>query len=408
MRREFSGPGRPARSAHPGGQGRAGRAKLPIRYLFAPPEQRPPDWQLPGWKVDVEVFAFDPRQGLLTTSLFLCPDHADDPACLEFDARKFIGADVTPPQRSELEAVFGTQTHANRLADPAVNPAVPLVDNRFALDFTPAVIDALLWREEVDPIELFLAPLLPRLVVDVRNSEVRTFAHERAFKRFPVGLDFQDPELPRELLAAVTGFFNATPCTSPPDDSAPLVEGPASCFYDRGANRNPLLTGFDLVDIDAEAAARERGEQLPAVRFSDEPQYGPNPLLSVEPGATLQLRPVFAPGSMERYQAYVAAPVSGTLGLEDRLEDFVCFWYITGGSLGDDDGRGNMTTSTAREGGDLMAAPEAGVVRTPLDMTWVVQPAEAVPPGGRDTLVLVVQDQRGGVAVGQVIVEYQR
>jgi hypothetical protein len=111
---------------------------------------------------------------------------------------------------------------------------------------------------------------------------------------------------------------------------------------------------------------------------------------------------------MERYQAYVAAPVSGTLGLEDRLEDFVCFWYITGGSLGDDDDRGNMTTSTAREGGDLMAAQEAGVVRTPLDMTWVVQPAENVPASGRDTLVLVVQDQRGGVAVGQVIVEYQR
>jgi len=382
--------------------------KLPIRYLFAAPAERPPEWQLAEWTVDVEVFAFDPRQGALTTSMFMCPDHPDDPACLEFDAAQFIGASVTPQQRTELEAVYLPRTHANTLADPALNPAVPLVDNRFEFGFTTAVIDSLLWREGFDPIDLFLAPLLPRLVADVRNSAVERYAHERAIKRFPLALDFQDPEMPREVLAAVTGFFNATPCTSPPVDEETFTEGPARCFYDRGANRNPLLTGFDLVDPDAEAQARARGERIPAVRFSDQPQLGPNPVLPVEPGATLHLRPVFAPGSMERYQVYVASPVSGTLGLEDRLEDFVCFWYITGGGLGEDGDQSNLTTSTAREGDAILAGPDAGDIRTPLDLTWVVRAAENLPPTGRDTLVLVVQDQRGGVAVGQLVVEYQR
>lgn len=386
--------------------------KLPVRFLFAPPAQRPPEWALPSWSVDVQVFAFDPRSGDVTTSSFLCPASDADPACLEFSSADLIAPDLPATEEAELQAVYQPRTRRNTLADPAVNPAVPALDNRFTYAFTPAVIDSLLWREGVDPWGLFLQPLLPRFVVDARNSAVEGMAHERAFKRFPLSLDFNDPELPPQLMDIIADIFGAPPCAIAPAADDPFVEGPADCFFDRGPNQNPLLTGFDLVDPWAEADARAAGERLPAVRFSNSPQLGPHPVLLVEPGATLHLRPVFAPGSMERYQVFVLAPFAQSFALHNRTEDFVCFWYVTGGALGGAEDSGNVTTSTSRAGGeDLPRSGDPEAIRTPLDMDWVVAGTPDHPLGSgrtRDSLVLVVEDQRGGVAVGQVIVEYHR
>ncbi|MFH1812193.1 MAG: hypothetical protein ABIJ09_25880 [Pseudomonadota bacterium] len=386
--------------------------KLPVRYLFAPPDQRPPDWTLPGWPVDVQVYAFDPRGGALTTSSFLCPEFDADPSCLEFSSADFISADLPAAQQAELRAVYQAQTRANTLADPARDPAVPVGDNRFHFDFTPAVIDSLLWREGADPWGLFLQPLLPRVVVQTRNDAVDSLASERAFKRFPISLDFNDPELPPPLMDLIANIFGAPPCAAPPADDDPFVEGPAPCFFDRGPNHNPVLTGFDLVDPYAEAVARAAGEPVPVIRFSERPQLGPHPVLLVEPGGTLHLRPVFLPDSMERYQVFVLAPFAQEFALHNRYEDFVCFWYVTGGALGGGDGQGNITSSTSRAGGvDRESTVGFEAVRTPLDMDWVVAGTPEHPLGEgttRDTLVLVVEDQRGGVAVGQVIVEYRR
>jgi len=358
--------------------------KLPVRYLFAPPEQRPEDWPLPGFQVEIEVYAFDPREGRVTTSVFMCPEDYNDPSCLSFSSDDLIPAGMQASQRAELEAVYQPRLRGNTLADAAMNPAVPIGDNRFSFKFSTPVIDSLLWQGGGDPWGLILAPLLPRFVVEVYNSEVEELREERAFKRFPISLDFNDPELPSELLEFISEFFGAPPCESPPADDDPFVEGIASCFYDRGANSNPVLAGFDLVDPYAEAEARAEGMDIPAVRFSASPQLGPRPVLLVEPGATVHLRPVFKPGSMERYQVFVLAPFVEAFALEDRYEDFVCFWYVTGGELGAEPGQGNVTTSTAREGG------EAG-----LDMDWVVAGGsdDTGPAIGRDTLVLVVHDQ---------------
>jgi len=421
--------------------------KLPAVYALVDPASRPPGFPLPQWDVAVTVYAYDPRGGEVTTSIFMCPESTADPACFTFDPAATIAAAADDTARAQLETVYQPHRYQETLADPAQNPAGPIANNRHAFDMSTAVIDSLLWKGD-QAANLVLSPLLPRFVVQVDNSKVSGINHERAYKRLPMSLDYRDPMLPPQLLTTMLRSASTTVCHQQPD---PFVEGAADCFYDFGANTNPVLVGFDLFDPDAEQAARDRGEEIPPIRFADDPQLGTHPVLLVEKGATLHIRPVFKPSSMEPYQVFVAqtdlqgggfgvsfgsgggggggpdgegnnaATSSVKLSLENRYEDFVCDWYATAGNVP------RQTTSTSPgEGGPRGGGGGFGMEgRSSLDADWELPGAAASGNGGpfgfgnndantstnssgRDALILVVQDQRGGVAVGEITVEYQQ
>ena len=140
----------------------------------------------------------------------------------------------------------------------------------------------------------------------------------------------------------------------------------------------------------------------------------------------LKIRPVFAPGSVEKYQVIVNDPDTEETYVEDRLEDFAVNWFVTRGSVefrtqgwvssigapGDNpiasvDGRWQLPT----------ASELAGIEQVEGGLFGGFGPPGAGPDGNddnvdvpesRDTIVVIVKDQRGGTTVGQITVEYQR
>ncbi len=381
--------------------------KLPASYFVRTPGM-PPGAGLQEWDVDVTVYAFDPRGGLVRTHLFLCPEYRNDPACLDQDPRQEIPEDAEPLVAAELAAVFGGQFREASTADPVSDPAALVGDGMYRFHFSSAVIDSLIGGAN-GVAQLSLAPLLPRFAIDIESSPGEGVDREIAFKRLPLSLDFSDPRLPAETVGALLGFSGTTACGAEglPE---PFEQGPAPCFQDLGANHNPVLLGFDLVDTEAEALAIEAGEEIPAVRFGWDPQLGTRPVLRVQPGAVLDIRPVFAPGTMEPYQVFTLDPESQTTGVENRYEDFVCNWVVTRGEVS------QQTTSTepgaggggggSGGGGPGGGGSPFGEDLTSLDGRWELPDSDLVNAGERDALVMVVKDQRGGVAIGQITVEY--
>jgi hypothetical protein len=95
---------------------------------------------------------------------------------------------------------------------------------------------------------------------------------------------------------------------------------------------------------------------------------------------------MFAPGAVERYQVLSFDIEASRITILNRVEDLACNWYSTRGPTS------NTLTSLQ-------------FTRERLGVLWQL-PADAV-SGERDSLVLVVLDQRGGTAVAEVTVTYR-
>jgi len=375
-----------------------------------------------GFTVDIEVFAYDPRGGLVTMSSFLCPDGVDS-TCVGYDAQTEVLDDVEDlDERAERAALFLPSVSVAEVDQTDEHPIGRAPLPQLTWEMTPSVISALT-ANAFGSAAVGVETIEPRIVVELNSTAQGGVGHATAFKRIPMVWDLHDPALGTSVNAALSPY-DIELC---PDDTPTFEEeGTAPCARRRQPNRNPVLLGFDIVDEIAAAAA---GDELPPVRESEEPQLGPNPTLLVEAGGILTLRPVFAPGSVERYQVIVSDPGTEEIFVQDRFEDFAAHWFVTRGAAelltqswesdfsggpggGDDeaaslDVRWQLPTANELRGEET----ESGGLSFGPPVLRGEQPGEdgdGDVPEARDSLVVVIKDQRGGIAVGQVTVEYRR
>jgi hypothetical protein len=362
----------------------------PAEVLFSPlyltpPERRPPI-PLPSTDITVEVFAFDPRGGLVRTSVAACPEGAGDSSCRLYDKDADPDfAALVEPARSEVAALL-TPVVVEAEIDPAATPVGRTAPSTFQFTLTPGAIDFFQPKDANGQNAPSIFPLLPRFTVAVENLTARAAGEavvaERAFKRLPLTLDLADPTLPAEFLADLGRAIGVELCgtTIPTDDT--FVQGRAACLYGRGPNANPPLTGFVLEPtdvLDVEEALATGMVELP-------PTLGLGSLLRADAGTAIALTPVWGPGAAERYQVLSFDIDSSKLVVENRVEDLACQWFVTRGTV--------ARTQTALE-----------FTRDRLGNVWTL-PTDAV-AGERDSLVLIALDQRGGTAVAEVTVEYR-
>ena len=369
----------------------------PAEILFSPlfltpAAQRPPFFPLPSFDVDVEVFAFDPRLGSTTTTIQLCPEGSGDSSCRLFDPQEAL-AGLPEPARTEVAALLVPQSYDGDIAEDAT-PIGRITPNLFTYTFTPAVIDFLQPKNADGEPTASIFPLLPRFVVNIENHDVEDGSltdvqaigrtppppnAERAFKRIPIAVDLTSPDLPAEFRQTLADGLGVSLCEAPLPAGDDFVEGEAACLHPRVPNVNPALVGFRLEETDDPTLLTK--ETL----FGDVPDLGLGSFVRANPGATIALTPMFRDGGVERYQVISFDIESSKIKILNREEDLACTWYFTRGSVD--------SALTALEFGDHL-----GVV-------WrLPQNAE---PGERDSLILVVLDQRGGTSVAEVTVEYR-
>jgi hypothetical protein len=410
-------------------------------FVLVPPNQRPPQLPMPSYTFDATVYAFDPRGGQGLMEIQVCPFAPQEADCsgdkMLNEAIVRAQTDAAAPLSSDHEAVlkeaFDPQTGSGDFVDSDENPSGPLSDMRFSFTFGPEAIDGILGASPTGGITAATTLHLASLSMELkRDPEEDRINKARAFKRSPLLVDLASPLLPPEFLTPLLAPFGLEPCAGPID---PFVDGPGDCFWDQGPNENPVLVGFDFFDPEEEAQRIEEGEEIPPIKISWRSDVGPNPVIKARPGATVHIRPVFAPGTFQPYQV-VVDPIEGSFSIENRYEDMVCNWYRTAGSVS------FQTTSTESSfqpggggpggGGDGPGGDGDGEgpgdgppgfltnndFITPVDVDWGLPP-DNLPPGAenvenpnlvvigeRDALVVVIKDQRGGTAVGQITVEY--
>jgi hypothetical protein len=351
-------------------------------YLL-PANQRPP-FPLPTTTVQTEVFAYDPRGGRVSVTTQLCPEGSDS-SCRLYD--KDFDTDfarLVEPAKSEVAALLEPQTIEVDVDDGS---AAGRIGTTLSTDITPGVIDFFQPKNADGENVPSIFPLLPRFAVEVENKTQRTDGaevfKERAFKRLPLALDLADPALGPDFTRSLADGLGVTICDGPvpgPDVVADAdFEGEAECLHPRGANVNPGLLGFRLEATDVE-------DDLPQGYVEGEPDLGLQSLLRVSPGGRVAITPVWAPGSAERYQIISFDIETSELIVVNRVEDLACTWYSTRGNLS-----GTLTSLQFND-------ERLGVV-------WQL-PTDAV-SGERDSLVLVVLDQRGGTSVAELHVVYR-
>ena len=352
----------------------------PFYSLLAPDERPPPQvLPLPEYTVEATVYAFDPRGGQVDTEMFLCPEW-EDAACRTFDVEHAVN-DGPEEVRDELQAVYAPRLRTGRIGDLGRDPAGLVPDQTYQFEFTTAVIDSLIGHYRGSA-GFSIFSELPRFVIDVDNPNRPPVNHERAYKRIPLSVNLADPSLPAELQSALLDLLGVKLCDEVPTDEN-FVEGRTDCYLPREQNHNPAFVGFNFWDPD-EIDALPDDEQPPPVTFADQATLGPRSLLAVDPGAAVRVVPVFREGSVERYQILSFNIEDQTLFFENRREDFACSWSATGGQV---------PSLTSNQFGRS------------LEVEWITD--ETAQPGDRDALVLVTRDQRGGVAVGQITIEYR-
>ena len=353
-------------------------------YLL-PASERPPA-PLPSTDIDIEVFAFEPRGGLVRGTTQLCPPAATDSSCRLFDYETDFIAPEPAAARPELEAVVAPREAEGRAeVDATAAGRIPNLGS--SATFTPAVIDAFISDDSNGKPVPSVFSYTPRFVVALENADLTknegaslesTVTGERAFKRVPVTLDLASADLPVAVRNAFSSNFGITICDAPLVAEG-LVEGPAPCLAPRGPNKNPGLRGFHI-----EPAALPDGIVLVAPDQSNL-DVGTDSRLAAAPGTILTLSPVFAADAVEPYQVITLAVEAQKIGVETRLEELAVSWYSTRGDISD--------TLTA------IAVTET------LGVRWAL-PTDAL-VGEQDTLVAVVVDQRGGTAVGLIQVTYR-
>jgi hypothetical protein len=387
----------------PGGPGGGGGLPLPE------PE---------GFTVDIEVFAYDPRGGLVTLSTSLCPDSVDS-TCVGWDPHEEVLDPIEDEEeRDEREALFLPSETTAEIKDLDVDPIGRAPLPTLTWEMTPSVISALT-ANAFGSAAVGVETIEPRVVIELDSDQPDGVTHTEAFKRIPLIWDLHDPALEATVNAALAPY-DVDLC--PTDQPTFEEEGPAPCARVREPNQNPVLLGFDIVDELAEEEEADPDNPRPAVREGTDPQLGPNPTILVEPGGVLRIRPVFAPGSIERYQVIVNDPNTNVTTVEDRFEDFAAHWFVTRG-----------TVELLTQGWTSEVGPPGQPPIADLDGRWELPSRSEIagveteesgfpfggPPGGgpgddddvdipeaRDAVVVVIKDQRGGTAVGQIIVEY--
>jgi hypothetical protein len=353
----------------------------PLHLL--PPASRPPVLPLPDINVRVEIFAYDPRAGRTSSSVQLCPAGAGDSTCRLYEREADLALEPAA-HRDELRALLlPHELERAPLEAPAARVAPSVID----WTFSPAVIDFFIPDRDGNPVPS-LFPLLPRIVAQAENLDASAPAvvKERAFKRIPVALDLTSPDLPPDLATDLAAGLGVTLCTAPIPDSVWDEQGRATCLEARSANTNPRLQGFHL-DETPEALASNVGTLTDVVVSVDLRERS---IVEAIAGDVLHLTPVFglsgpAINSVERYQVVSFDVEASKIIILNRIEDFAVSWYSTRGELSR-----TLTAEQFTQG---------------LGATWTL-PIEAG-AGEQDTLVVVVLDQRGGTAVGEIVVTYQ-
>ena len=169
-------------------------------------------------------------------------------------------------------------------------------------------------------------------------------------------------------------------CAAPIPDDEFAQQGRANCLQKRLPNNNPKLVGFH---IEEDPTALTPG--LATTADVQTIELGPGSLVRADAGSLLGFQPVFTVDTVEKYQVVSFDIETSKIILLNRIEDIACNWYSTRGDVSN-----NLTA--------LQFGPS-------LSMTWQL-PTDAL-PGERDSLIVVVLDQRGGTDVGEVTVEYR-
>ncbi len=363
---------------------------FPAEILYSPlfltaAAQRPP-LPLPSVDVDVQVFAFDPRGGRTKVSVQMCPQGATDSSCRLYQPETDIAAEPAAAQ-ADVRALLTPRVVEGAIA-AAASPIGKITPDHFSYSFTPAVIDFFIPDDDNgNPIPNVL-PLLPRFVVEVENLDAKTgeVKKERAFKRIPLAVDLTSADLPPQVAADIASSLGITLCTTEdPLRAEGFKQGLAACLARRVPNTNPALIGFNF-EPDADKLTQGYVyAHNPLVLDGDSPALAQESLLVSDPGAAIAITPVYTEGTVERYQVLTFSIEQSRLLLQNREEDFVNRWYCT---------RGNVSqTQTTLQFTDAL-----GVV-------WTLPPDAKA--GERDSLYVVVLDQRGGTSFGQITVEYR-
>jgi len=357
-------------------------------YLFVEPEDRPPPpfFVLDEYDVAVTAYVYDPRGGTVSTSLRFCPEGTAN-FCREYDEEAGEVATAPDEHKDEVRAFYQPIDRAHESSEGlrASDPSGLLRNQDYTYRFSTPVIDTIL-RNDEGQASLNLFSLLPRFIVQANNPAIPSTEVDRelAYKRYPLSLNFFDESLPASARDALVNVLGAPICEGGRPDLETYVEEKSDCLFERGPNQNPALIGFDLYNPDdEEQEILESGVERPAYTFRDTAMLGKRSLIEVTAGALLHVRPVFAPGAREPYQVFGFDLNNQKLTIENRLEDFALEWTATNGSV--------PGSSDAELGNTL-------------EVTWSLPFRD---PGERDALVLILRDQRGGVEVGQITVEYR-
>ena len=346
--------------------------------FLQPAAQRPPGFPLPTIDVAIELFAFDPRGGRVRTSVQLCPDDAGDSSCRLYDAAEDL-AEEPPPAWDEIAALLTPNVTESEIAADAT-PVGRVLPATTTWHLTPPVIDFFINDDSRGTPIPSIFPLTPRVVVQAENLDIveaGAVHKERAFKRLPISIDLTSPELPPAVIEDLVQGLGITLCAEPISDEEFLEQGRAACLERRLPNHNPGLLGFKLEPDPAQLSE--------GYLSGGAPDLGIGSLLRADPGALIAVTPVFSPDASEQYQVISFDIETSKIIVLNRVEDLANTWYSTRGDVSD--------SLTALQQGDT------------LGVTWRL-PFDAQ-AGERDSMVLVVLDQRGGTAVAEITVEYR-
>jgi hypothetical protein len=383
--------------------------------------------------LEIDAFAFEPRGGIVEMTTRMCPAPSVDGAngCQGFEPESAYPALV---DRARFDAFFATKKAGAATLAPSADPAgrIPFSPQSRAVSLAVAhhlfrsadggsgddnkgIFSELTAstggssegsRSRVNFAGLralhipFLTPILPRFDITVVNDArlPHEVGEEHAYKRVPMFIDLFIPlpppfsEIRDELVVTIEEAVGVPFCDAdaiPPfgdvkvdaegrlvdlDDNPLEIElGRWHCLFPRRANQNPTLQGILLLtDAKPEKPVIGAGSIAPVAE------------IIVRRGETLTLAPSFFTYP-ELHQALSYDVEEERIIVRNVIEDYVVDFAVTGGVLD--------RTQT-------LPIIDAG-----LGVTWLL-PRDREPMS-RDTLVLVVRDQRGGTGVGMLTVIYE-
>jgi hypothetical protein len=383
--------------------------------------------------VDIDVFAFEPRGGLVEMTTRACPTPSVDNAngCENFDPASAYPALV---DRQAFDAFFATNRAGAAPLAPSADPAGRVPFSRESRAITLAVAHHLFRAADGGSgddnkgvfAELsqstgttgtqpgrrfnlsglralnipFLTPILPRFDVTVVNDArlPHEVSVEHAYKRMPMFIDLFLPlpspfaEVRDEIVVEIESALGVPFCDPStlalPDavkvnSEGELVDvddnlldvqlGPWHCLFPRRPNQNPTMQGILLL--------RDSKPDKPVI---GEGSVTPIAEVGVRRGDAISVAPTFFTYP-ELHQSLSWDIDAERIVVRNVIEDYVVDFAVTGGVL---------------ERAQTVPVVDAG-----LGITWLLPRDREL--GSRDTIVLTVRDQRGGTSVGILTVIYE-